>query len=41
MIKYSAQYNSEKDVAKIRSVFLSGLAFEVKASAILEITRKI
>jgi O-antigen/teichoic acid export membrane protein len=29
MIKYAAQYNSEKDVAKIRSVFLSGLAFEV------------
>ena len=29
MVRYSAQYNSEKDVAKIRSVFLSGLAFEV------------
>jgi O-antigen/teichoic acid export membrane protein len=29
MIRYSAQYNSEKDVAKIRSIFLSGLAFEV------------
>jgi len=29
MIKYSAQYNSEKNVAKIRSVFVSGLAFEI------------
>jgi O-antigen/teichoic acid export membrane protein len=29
MVKYSAQYNSEKNVAKIRSVFVSGLMFEV------------
>ncbi|MCL4429368.1 MAG: flippase [Chloroflexi bacterium] len=29
MIKYSAEYNSENDVAKIRSVFVSGLAFEI------------
>ena len=29
MIKYSAQYNSENNVAKIRSVFVSGLLFEV------------
>lgn len=29
MIKYSAQYNSENDVAKIRSVFVSGLVFEI------------
>jgi O-antigen/teichoic acid export membrane protein len=29
MIKYSAQYNSENNVAKIRSIFVSGLAFEI------------
>ncbi len=29
MIKYSAEYNSQNDVAKIRSVFVSGLAFEI------------
>jgi O-antigen/teichoic acid export membrane protein len=29
MIKYSAQYNSENNVAKIRSVFVSGLLFEI------------
>lgn len=29
MVKYSAEYNSENDVAKIRSVFVSGLAFEI------------
>jgi O-antigen/teichoic acid export membrane protein len=29
MIKYSAQYNSESDVAKIRNVFVSGLVFEI------------
>ena len=29
MIKYSAQFNSENDVAKIRSVFVSALAFEI------------
>jgi len=29
MIKYSAQYNGENNVAKIRSVFVSGLIFEV------------
>ena len=29
MIKYSAQYNSENNVAKIRSIFVSGLLFEV------------
>ena len=29
MIKYSAQYNSENNVAKIRSVFVSGLFFEI------------
>jgi O-antigen/teichoic acid export membrane protein len=29
MIKYSAEYNSEGNVAKIRSVFVSGLAFEI------------
>jgi O-antigen/teichoic acid export membrane protein len=29
IIKYSAEYNSENDVAKVRSVFVSGLAFEI------------
>ena len=29
MTKYSAQYNSENNVAKIRSVFVSGLLFEI------------
>ena len=29
MIKYSAEYNSENNVAKIRSVFVSGLVFEI------------
>ena len=29
MIKYSAEYNSENNIAKIRSVFVSGLAFEI------------
>jgi len=29
IIKYSAQYKSEKNVAKIKSVFISGLAFEI------------
>ena len=29
MIKYSAEYNSENNVAKVRSVFVSGLAFEI------------
>jgi O-antigen/teichoic acid export membrane protein len=29
MIKYSAEYNSENDVAKIKNVFVSGIAFEI------------
>jgi O-antigen/teichoic acid export membrane protein len=29
MVKYSAQYNSENNVAKIKSVFVSGLLFEI------------
>jgi O-antigen/teichoic acid export membrane protein len=29
MVKYTAQYNSENNIAKIRSVFVSGLAFEI------------
>jgi len=29
MVKYSAQYNSENNVAKIRSIFVSGVLFEV------------
>ena len=35
MIKYAAQYNSERDVAKIRSIFLSGLVFEVVLGVLL------
>jgi O-antigen/teichoic acid export membrane protein len=37
MIRYSAQYNSEKDVTKVRSVFLSGLVFEVILGSSLSI----
>lgn len=37
MIKYSAQYNSEKNVEKIRSVFVSGLAFEIIVGLALSI----
>ncbi len=29
MVRYSAQYNSENDVAKIRSIFISGFAFDL------------
>jgi PST family polysaccharide transporter len=29
MIKYSAQYNSEGDIAKVKSVFVSGIVFEL------------
>ena len=29
MIKYSAQYNRENNVAKIRSIFVSGILFEI------------
>ncbi len=29
MVRYTAQYNSENDVAKIRSVFISGFTFEI------------
>ena len=29
MVKYSAQYNSEGDVAKVRSIFVSGILFEI------------
>jgi len=29
MVKYSAQYNSENNVAKIRSIFVSGVLFEL------------
>jgi O-antigen/teichoic acid export membrane protein len=29
MIRYAAQYNSENNIAKIRSIFVSGLAFEI------------
>ncbi len=29
MVKYTAQYNSENNIGKIRSIFVSGLAFEI------------
>jgi O-antigen/teichoic acid export membrane protein len=35
MIKYSAQYNSEGDVAKIRSILFSGLLFEALVGVVL------
>ena len=37
MIKYSAEYNSENDVAKIRSIFVSGLAFEIIVGVALSV----
>ncbi len=37
MIKYSAEYNSENNVAKIRSVFVSGLAFEIIVGVALSV----
>jgi O-antigen/teichoic acid export membrane protein len=37
MIKYSAQYNSENNVEKIRSIFVSGLAFEIVLGLVLTI----
>jgi len=37
MIEYSAQYNSENNVAKIRSVFVSGLFFEIVLGLLLSV----
>ncbi len=37
MIKYSAQYNSEGNQAKIRSIFVSGLVFEIILGLILTV----
>jgi O-antigen/teichoic acid export membrane protein len=37
MTKYSAQYNSENNIAKIRSIFVSGLLFEIILGLILSI----
>jgi O-antigen/teichoic acid export membrane protein len=37
MIKYSAEYNSKNDVAKIRSVFVSGLVFEIVVGIALSV----
>jgi O-antigen/teichoic acid export membrane protein len=37
MVKYSAEYNSENNVAKIRSVFVSGLAFEIIVGVALSV----
>ena len=38
MIKYSAQHHNENNTAKIRSVFLSGLTFEVILGLLLSLT---
>ncbi|MGD0644152.1 MAG: flippase [Candidatus Bathyarchaeia archaeon] len=37
MVKYSAQYNSENNVAKIRSIFVSGVLFEIVLGLLLSI----
>jgi O-antigen/teichoic acid export membrane protein len=37
MVRYSAQYNHQNDTAKIRSIFVSGLAFELILGIILTI----
>jgi O-antigen/teichoic acid export membrane protein len=37
MVKYSAQYNHQNDTDKIRSIFVSGLAFELLVGLILSI----
>ncbi|MCW4000720.1 MAG: flippase [Candidatus Bathyarchaeota archaeon] len=37
MVKYSAQYNSQNDIAKIRSIFVSGLAFEIIVGVLLTV----
>ena len=37
IIKYSAQYNSENNVAKIRSVFVSGILFEIILGLLLSL----
>jgi O-antigen/teichoic acid export membrane protein len=37
MIKYSAEYNNENNVAKIRSVFISGLVFEILVGLALSV----
>ncbi|MGA3291338.1 MAG: flippase [Candidatus Bathyarchaeia archaeon] len=37
MIKYSAQYNSENNVAKIRSIFVSGVLFEIVLGLLLSL----
>ena len=38
MIKYSAEFNNENNVAKIRSVFVSGLVFEIIVDDVLFIS---
>jgi O-antigen/teichoic acid export membrane protein len=37
MIKYSAKYNSENNVAKIRSIFVSGVIFEIVFGLLLSV----
>ena len=37
MIKYSAQYNSESQISKVKSIIISGLAFQVILGLVLNI----
>ena len=37
MVKYSAQYNGENNVAKIKSIFVSGVLFEIVLGLLLSI----
>ncbi len=37
MIKYSAEYNNQNNIGKIRSVFVSGLAFEIIVGVALSV----
>jgi O-antigen/teichoic acid export membrane protein len=37
IIKYSAQYNSENNTSKVKSVFISGLIFEITLGSILAV----
>jgi O-antigen/teichoic acid export membrane protein len=38
MVKYSAQYNSEGEIAKVKSVFVSGIVFELILGTALTFT---
>ena len=37
MIKYSAQYNSDSQISKVKSIIISGLAFQVILGLVLNI----